>query len=106
MLHAYQEQEDTRDEGEIDLQVAGQAEQAHHQRMPKENQDAERNSADVLSVAVQLGDERRHKDHEDVVNVDGKQPVEIMQRMHDDMRDRAAYRCKDPNIDEALTPDN
>src|SRR5262249_36366226 len=79
MLHADQEQEDARDEREIDLQITGQAEQTDHQRMPKKDQDAERNCADVLSIAVQLGNERRHQDHKDVVNVDGKQAIEIMQ---------------------------
>src|SRR5215510_12692512 len=106
MLHTYQEQEDARDEREVDLQVAGQAQQTHHQRMPKQDQDAERNSADVLSVAMQLGDERRHEDHEEVVDVDGEQAIEIMQRVHDDMRERAPYRGEDRNVDEALAPDN
>ena len=34
--------------------------------MSKENQGGERNCTDVLSVAVQQRDERRHKDHEEV----------------------------------------
>jgi hypothetical protein len=74
--------------------------------MSKEKQDGERNCADVLSVAVQLWDERRHKDHEDVVNVDGKQAIEIMQRKHDEMGGRASNRCEHPHVHEALTPDD
>jgi hypothetical protein len=55
---------------------------------------------------VQLWDERRHKDHEEVVNIDGEQAIEIMQRMHDDMGKRAPNRCEQPHVHEALTPDH
>src|SRR5262245_38855323 len=70
--------------------------------MSKEKQRGERNSADILTVAVQLWDERRHKYHEEVVNVDGKQAIKIMQRMHDEMGDRASNRCEHPDVHEAL----
>src|SRR5262249_22649938 len=74
--------------------------------MSKKKQGGERDRADVFSVAVQQWDERRHKDHEDIVNVDEKQAVEIMQRKHDEMGDRASNRCDHPYVHEALTPDH
>src|SRR5262245_25069725 len=74
--------------------------------MSEEEQGGQRDGADVLSVAMQLWDERRHKNHEEVVNVDEEQTMEIMQRMHDEMGDRASDRCEHAHVHEALASDH
>src|SRR5882672_7117011 len=105
-LHSYQEEKDARKNCKVDLKIAGEAEQAHNERMSEQNQESQGNCTNVLTEAMQLRNEHRHEDHEDVVDIDDDQPIKIVQRMHHDMGGRAPDRGDDHNIHEALTTDH
>ena len=66
----------------------------------------QRDGGDVLAQAVRLGHEQQRRDHQHVIGVDDHQPVEVVQRIDDEVRQRIGDDGQGRDIDAALAPND